>query len=206
MASNTTDRVGVVIGTYGDLEFWRPLAERALASVKAQTVVPGVVWNHQDTLAEARNGGADMFCGWVENYIFLDADDELDGLYVESMLTGAADIRQPSTVGVRDGVVQGEPNVIPPTDLRFSNYLVVGSMVRAEAFHEAKGFADLPALEDWDLWGRLVLAHGATVETIPDAVYKIHFMDNSRNNTAPRNSYRLVRRRLEEACKSRSLV
>jgi glycosyltransferase involved in cell wall biosynthesis len=174
------ETVGVVIGTYGDMETWRPLAMRAWKSAAAQKPRPkDVTWQHDYTLQRARNGGAEMLdTDWL---IFLDADDELAPGYVKAMLAGEGDIRRPSTYGIyEDGTEEGSPSMIPKRDLDVSNYIVIGAMVRRELFLAHGGFRDYDHLEDWDLWRRLTRA-GATVGDVPDAVYRIHVRPMSRN-------------------------
>lgn len=177
------ETVGVVIGTYGDLETWKPLAERAQASVRAQSYSPIVgVWDHDSiSLQHARNRGAHSAnTDWL---IFLDADDELDPNYVTEMLTIAYeyDIIQPSTLGVyEDGTEDDKPVLIPEKPLGVANYLVIGSMVRASKFWEVGGFRDLPALEDWDLFRRMFFA-GGKIGKAPKAIYRVHVRPDSRN-------------------------
>ena len=176
--------VTVIIPTFGNLEKWSLLALRATDSVYAQTVPAEPIRVHGLTLAEARNNGASL--ATTEWLIFLDADDELDPTYVEYMLSGEGDIRQPSTLGVVDGKEDDFPVLIPPHPGGFmiGNHLIIGCMVRKSLFDAVGGFRDLPALEDWDLWIRMRL-EGATVGACPDAIYRVHVNPNSRNqNTA----------------------
>lgn len=172
----------MIIGTFGDKDVWDVLAERAIASAINQTVRPyTVIRSHQDDLAMARNyGAAASEADWL---IFLDADDELDPHYIEAMLRGTGDIRQPMTLGVVDGVEDDFPVMIAPKAGGFmvGNHLIIGCMVRRELFEIAGGFdGDLPVLEDWDLWIRCQLA-GATVGQAPDAIYRVHVRTHSRN-------------------------
>lgn len=172
--------VSIIIPTFGDLEVWGPLALRAVASAEAQTIGAEIIHVHGRTLAEARNEGATKASGGY--LVMLDADDELDAGYVEAMLKGSADLRQPATVGIYpDGTQEGEPNVIAPgPNLLERNHIVIGAMVRKELFHEVGGFDEFDQFEDWSLWLRCWIA-GATIEAIPDAVYRVHFMSESRN-------------------------
>lgn len=196
--------VAVVVATFGDLDTWAPLADRAVASVHRQThPVDAVARVHGDTLAAARNDGALVKpdADWL---IFLDADDELDDRYVEAMLAGAGDVRQPSTIGVHpDGTVDDHPNVIPPrgASLLVGNHIVVGAMQRASLFHQVGGFRDLPALEDWDLWLRMEEA-GATFGVVADAVYRIHVTPASRNQQH-RNAMLAAHRRVRRDAEAR---
>lgn len=164
--------IGVVVATYGDLAVWGRLAERAIASADRQTIPVPVVWVHGDTLADARNDGvAAIGTDWV---IICDADDELDAGYVEHMSAGSGDIRRPSTLGIyKNGTEDDYPVMIPVRDIRSSNYIVIGAMFRRDKFLEVGGFdRSLQALDDWDLWLRLII-NGAVVEEIPRAVYRV---------------------------------
>lgn len=173
------DDVTVIIPVYGDVERWAPLARRAAASAIAQTVPAAqVVLATAADLAEARNGPA----SWArtEWLVFLDADDELDVRYIEAMLAGEGDLRQPATLGVTDGVEDAQPVVIPAKDLMTGNYIVIGAMVRTDLFHEVGGFRSLDAYEDWDLWLRVWLA-GGRITSVPEAVYRVTVNTTGRN-------------------------
>jgi hypothetical protein len=169
---------------------WFPLGRRAMLSVSGQPA--DAIRIHGDSLASARNqAGHDA---WTEWLIFLDADDELSPGYVEAMLKAAesgGDIFKPATLGVVDGVEDDEPVMIPKRDLLRSNHIVIGAMVRRELFEAAGGFRELPSLEDWDLWLRLVLEFDAEVVEVPDAVYRVHVQPDSRNQNvkAHREAY-----------------
>ena len=175
------DDVTVVVGTYGDIEIWEPLARRAIESAQQQTVAPHrVIWSHRHTLQEARNSAASN--AETEWLIFLDADDELAPDYIEKSLAGSGDIRRPSTLGIyEDGSEDAQPVLIQETDLRTSNCIVIGAMNRKSFFDEVGGFRNFPILEDWDLWRRMV-ASGAVVRDAPEAVYRVHVRPGSRNS------------------------
>lgn len=176
--------VAVLIGTFGDIQEWIPFVRRASASVEAQTrPADCVTWVHGETLQEARNSAAAKAdnCDW---FIFLDADDELDPRYIESMLAaadGTADIIQPSTLGFyEDGHEDVAPVLIPERDLSNGNYLVIGSMCKKTMFFNVGGFDDYPCLEDWALWLKMQ-ACGARFGKAPAAVYRVAVRPNSRN-------------------------
>ena len=172
-------KVGVVIGTFGDITKCNSLALNAVKSAE-DAGVDKVIWMHRGTLHEARNAGAKMLD--TEWLIFLDADDELDEGYIDAMLEGEGDIRKPSTLGVYpDGSEDDAPTMIPEKDLDRANHIVIGAMCRAELFWKVEGFRDYPVLEDWDLWRRMCRA-GATVGEVPDAVYRVHVNPDSRNS------------------------
>lgn len=172
--------VSVIIPTFGENQQYRLLALVAAASAANQTVPPvEVIRIHENTLQEARNNGAEQAKGeWL---IFLDADDELDSHYIEAMCQAEGDIRRPATLGVVDGIEDKEPVMIPRKDLLVTNFIVIGAMHRREDFLAVGGFNDYPCLEDWDLWLRMV-ANGAEVVDVPDAIYRVHVTPDSRNS------------------------
>lgn len=188
--------VGVVCATYGDLDVWKPRVLRAMSSVSLQTVHVPAVWVHGQNLAEARNGAIrEIGTEWV---IIVDADDELDPLYVEKMIESPyADIRRPNTIGVyADGSEDDAPCMIPVRDIRVANYIVIGAMFRRDLFFDVGGFdPQFACLEDWDLWLSMI-ERGASVIDVPEAVYRIHVSADSRNNEDPAahgNAYRAIR-------------
>lgn len=127
----------------------------------------------------------------------MDADDELDERYVENMLAGSGDIRQPSTLGVIDGVEDDTPVLIPERPLRVSNFIVIGAFLRTSYFQRVGGFDDFAAFEDWDLWRRCVNA-GAVIKPTPGAVYRVHVRSGSRNSLTQPGAlaaYQAIRKR-----------
>lgn len=181
--------VSVIVATYGDPS-WFATADTACRSAKDQTVPVEILQTHGPSLHEARNEAAGF--ATAEWLVFLDADDTLDPHYVEEMLKGGADLRQPATLGVYpDGTTDPTANVIPPrgASILDGNHLVVGTMVRRQLFMDVGCFDDYPILEDWDLWIRCLLA-GATQEAIPAAIYRVGVNDSGRN--APRHQHSVV--------------
>jgi hypothetical protein len=193
--------VTIVVATYGD-DWWRRLAERrALPSADAQGVP--VVYAHARTLHDARNAGlAEVTTGWV---VHLDADDELEPGYIEAM-AGSADVRAPSVRYVRNGRpgfpamprVAGHTHTCVAECLTQGNWLVVGAMVRTDLLRKVGGWRDFPWSEDWDVWLRCHLA-GATIEAIPQAVYRAHVRPNSRNRGATHAQRMAAHRAIEAA-------
>jgi GT2 family glycosyltransferase len=186
--------VGVAIGTFGEFDTWAPFAQRAIRSIDRQTVLPRVAWVHSTSLAAARNEAVQALdAEWV---VICDADDELDRWYIESMLAADGEIRRPATLGVYDdGREDDEPVMIPVRDLRVANYIVIGAMFSRQMFLDINGFDEsLPCIEDWDLWQRLV-RHGARVVDVPNAIYRVHVRNGSRNQNTSQHAaaYRTIR-------------
>jgi GT2 family glycosyltransferase len=112
--------------------------------------------------------------------VFLDGDDELDFHYNEAMVAGTGDIRRPATLGIVDGIEDDGPVMIPRSDMRYRNCVVIGAMIRRADFLAVGGFADLEALEDYDLWIRMIRA-GARIGDVPKAIYRVNVTPVSRN-------------------------
>lgn len=175
--------VSVIVATFGGRE-WIEIAEgRAVPSASEQAPT---FHFHCSTLAAARNAGLARIRS--EFAIFLDADDELTDGYVEALSAGIADLRAPSVSYVRDGIahppyvprVAGHKHDCEAACLEDGNYIVIGSAIRAELLRSVGGFREEALYEDWSAWLRCYRA-GATVETIPAAVYRAHWRADSRN-------------------------
>lgn len=189
--SRDTASIAVCVATYGDYRHWAPLATRAMRSADCQTVRPAYVrWVHSLSLHTARNQAAHEAASlraqadWL---CFLDADDELDDRYIETMWDTVRDLSepalvQPATLGVyANGREDPEPVLIPPKPLLDGNFMVIGTLVRYDQFHRVGGFQDFPCYEDWDLWIRCS-RDGAKLLSCPEAIYRVHVSDVSRNN------------------------
>jgi len=174
--------VTVAIASFGDPKYalW---AERARRSVPEGIKV---VQAHlpEGNLEQARNSAlARVDTEWV---CHLDADDELEPNFFNAMRKGTADVRAPyvryvgRSMGIGQAVMPRVSHVCVADCLRIGNWLVVGSLVRTDLVREVGGWRDYPVYEDFDLWQRCWLA-GATMEGIPNAVYRAHVRVDSRN-------------------------
>jgi len=190
--------VTILVATYGGTEWAELASQRAIPSAEAQGAP--VIHAHADTLHDARNDAVERASTeWV---IHLDADDELERGFVDRIAAGSADLRAPAVRYVRNGFVRsplmpkvaGHGHRCDGTCLPFGNWLVVGTAVRRQMVLDVGGWRDLPMYEDWDLWVRCWRA-GATVEAIPQAVYRAHVRTDSRNR-APAPAARLAAHQL----------
>ena len=180
--------VTVAVATYGD-QRWVRMAQRAIRS--AEDLGVPCVHAHDHTLHDARNRALSLVeTEWV---CHLDADDEIEAGYFEAMAKGTADVRAPSVryisktaANPRMPKVAGHKHDCTAECLPWGNWLVVGSVVRADIVRDAGGWRDFPWSEDWDLWVRCWQA-GATFEAIPRAIYRAHVRRDSRNRAPDRN-------------------
>lgn len=183
-----TPSFSIIVGTFGDQDFWGGVAAaRAIPSAENQTLPAEVIYSHSSTIAEARNLGAKQAAG--SHLIFLDADDALDPYYVEGMWDRLRDepeppfqLIRPATFGIRaDGVEDDHEIVLPPKPILEGNFMVIGTLIASELFEKVGGFNEWPLYEDWELWIRCWRA-GAVFTASPDSIYHVHVRDDSRNN------------------------
>ncbi len=178
----------IIVGTYGSRSWSRLALKRAVPS--AQKGVR-VIHEHGNTLAHARNLGLEKVeTEWV---VFLDGDDELEPGYLEIMERGTADLRVPSVRSVWPHNNVEDFSVIPNVAghdhqcmgecLRYGNWCVIGTAVRADMVRSVGGFEEWGWSEDWALWARCWKA-GATFEPMPEAIYRAHKRHGSRNKQA----------------------
>lgn len=194
--------VTVVVATYGD-DHWHHLAwNRAIPSAHALGVQ--VIHAVGATLHDARNTGLAQVT--TPHVCFLDADDELEPGYFQAMSRSGADLRVPS---VRYVTPKRTPRPIMPRVaghfhdcvaecLAFGNYMVIGTVAPTRLLLKAGGFRDFDWSEDWDLWVRCWQA-GATIETVPEAVYRAHVRTDSRNRAPAREVKHAVHQAIARA-------
>jgi len=173
----------VVIGTFGD-DHWKDLAnERAVPSAISEALV---LHCHAESLAKARNRALELVeTEWV---VFLDADDELTPGYLTAMSHGLADLRAPAVEYIRGNRKQrpvmprvaGHRHDCQGDCLTEGNWLVIGTAAKTDLVREVGGFREYEVYEDWDCWLRCYLA-GASVEALPEAIYRAHVRHDSRN-------------------------
>lgn len=183
-----------MIATYGGRE-WADLAyQRAVPSAEANDPYSVcVVHEPEGTIASARNLGAQDASGdWL---CFLDADDELDPLYIRAMQQanrikpGDRNLYTPKVSYVRRGRRE-RPRFWPTVPLESGNWMVIGTVVHRSLFDEVGGFREWPhGLEDWDLWSRIWRA-GCQIVKVQRAVYVAHWNDNSKHHQLMRDRAR----------------
>ena len=151
-------------------------AQAAAKSVFNQTVKTEVIIIYENSVASARNLGAQRVSG--ERIVFLDADDSLEPDFVEKIVE-SEDVLQPLT-SYNIGGIKYSPTYISPRDsLLDGNHLIIGCPVNRELFLDAGGFDEWPLYEDWALWLKLQKA-GATFGKTT-GVYNINVNPRGRN-------------------------
>jgi hypothetical protein len=183
----------VAIATYGD-SGWFALAERAAESVARCGLDVIHIHRPESTLAEARNEALDaVTTPWV---VQLDADDELEGgfgAYIERahVMHPYADVLVPQVRYIHPDGAPGLahwPRVAGHTEtghecgadcLPLGNWVVVGAVVRTDLARKVR-WEEWPVYEDWSFW---LGCHqlGASFVRAPDAVYRAHVREGSRN-------------------------
>ena len=195
--------VTIVVATHGE-RHWLDLAV-ARATKSAWVQGCPVIYVHGLTLHGARNAGlAQVATTYV---VFLDADDELQPGYCERLLQGTANLRVPSVQYVTPSgrprapyvpKVVGHTHDCEGRCLLEGNFAVIGSMVRVDMLRDIGAFGTEAIWEDWSVWRRLYLS-GATVETIPEAVYIAHTNPRGRNVSMSAVERARVYREIKEA-------
>lgn len=182
--------ISCIVATFGAPE-WEALAkQRAVPSTEGQGLLEVIQIHLPDgTLAQARNLGALHAHGdWL---LYLDADDELEPGFVDAMKEAieALDRGQRAlltpAVAYFNGRTTPRPKLWPRMDIRDGNWMIIGTLVQRDLFHEVGGFREYAWSEDWALWGACMNAGAIAVE-VPAAVYRAHITPKSRNRNKPR--------------------
>jgi glycosyltransferase involved in cell wall biosynthesis len=133
-------------------------------------------------------------------FITLDADDALAPTFVEKCLTTLTNdvslaycYTEMRLSGDASGLAVVEP--FNARKLICSGNFIGGraAMIRRSSYERTRGYRDLPALEDWDLW-LAFLDLGLTGVLIPEALYEWRKHGPSRNTMTVRQERRLRRR------------
>lgn len=192
----------VVISTFGNYKWQLQAQERAIPSAK--TFGLPVIYNHRDTLHEARNAG--LFQVETEFVCHLDADDELAPGFFEHMSNAVGDLRPPSVNHVYEGVTfmprvigrYGVHNHICIADcLEEGNWMVVGTVARTSILKEIGGWKEWGTFEDFDLWQRAWIA-GATITAVPQAIYRAYSTPQGRCKNLPVSESTAIQRKICE--------
>lgn len=176
-------RASVVVATFGERAWVELALSRAVPSAEAQAET---IFVHGDTLHGARNLGLGLVT--TDTVIFLDADDEIEPGYIDAMSRATADLRAPSVRYVVDGHafrpkmprVAGHGHDCDASCLAYGNWLVIGTACPTDLLRRVGGFRDFAIYEDYDAWVRCWQA-GASIEAVPEAIYRAHVRHDSRN-------------------------
>lgn len=192
--------IAVAIGTFGH-EFWKVRGDQLQNRLGSQAAYIAHV--HGTSLHQARNLAIRDCADWGATHVIcVDADDDLEDGYIAAMYDALDDLPadqrvlcQPATRGVYpDGTEDAEAVVIEMParqTLMDRNVFVIGTMFRADHFEAVGGFADWPAMEDWDFFLRL-RATGAKPIRVRRAVYRVGVNENSRNSAERLGGPRIV--------------
>ena len=176
--------------------FHTELAQRAVASAKAQTVTVEVI-----VVEDKQKRGA----GWARNQgiqqasapflVFLDADDELHESFVEKCVVHWKN-RQPSLI------YPYTDWYVPGGEIRYSNggnffemgmFHTITTLVPTKAVQYVGGFDEtLPVLEDEDLYMKLATI-GYCAERIPEPLLTYHYGDGYSASNPTHQDQALIR-------------
>jgi hypothetical protein len=99
-----------------------------------------------------------------------------------NVMTSAA-VLNPAVQFLTPDDPNARPKLFNPRPLESGNYLVIGSPVRANFFHQAGGFdPQWEAYEDWALWLRVLHLRNRVIR-VSRAIYRAHWRADGRNNT-----------------------
>jgi hypothetical protein len=188
-----TPTISVLIPAYGTVE-WQDLAwSRAYPSAAFQGAHEVLVhYQPEGDVSSTRNLLAERATG--THLLFLDADDELEVGYVAAMMLALDSAPERSLLtpmvsylfhGQKDRIKAEPPKFWREVDLRDGNWLIIGTIIPKTLFMEVGGFRKRPIYEDWCLFAR---CHGvgAEIVKVPDAIYRAHWREDSRNKSMTR--------------------
>lgn len=132
---------------------------------------------------------------WVYRF---DADDVAGPLLVQQLrdaVWDGADGAYPSMVLAAEdlkptGLFHADP--FCSRRLALGNYVTGAALFRQQTFVEVGGYRHLPALEDWDLWLRMVRETGARFKPVPEAFFFYRQVGGSRNKLTAKLMQRLA--------------
>lgn len=192
----------ICIGTFGGNEWVQLAHERAIPSAEAQGCK--VIHRHAPTLARARNECVAL--ADTEFVVHLDADDELEPDYIEALAVAEGDVRVPRVSCWRDGrrvrgglfmpKVWRHRHACTADCLQHGSWIVVGAAVRRQLVLDIGGWLEWDCYEDFCLFQRCWLA-GAEIVPVPDAIYRQHLRDGSRNHSLPKARMNEVHEEIE---------
>ena len=184
--------ISIVITTYGNHEWVEMAEQRAHPSAIIQNAYE-VILHHEPnlTIGPARNNAIARASG---DYVCcLDADDELAPGYIATMQDAIDNHPTPDKALFYPAVAyvfkgrERPPLMRPVADLRVDNFLVIGTVVSRDLLLSVGGFNDEPhGFEDWTAWAKCWRA-GASVEQVPDAVYRAYVNPRSAHRQGWRN-------------------
>lgn len=77
------------------------------------------------------------------------------------------------------------------------NRAVIGTLVPRELFLHLGGFAEMAALEDFEMWLRCERA-GAELVDVPDAIYRVYRHRGGKSRNSDQTLYWSIRKRYEQ--------
>lgn len=144
---------------------------------------PYLLLENDGELAEALNAGLEA--AKTEFVFRMDADDILaeNSLPILESAAWDVDVAYPTLNFVSETLIHMETRraaAFCPHRLRVENYVAGTSLFRPEKALEVGGFREMAALEDWDLWVRMMRA-GHKFKGVPEAVLHYRQHPDSRN-------------------------
>lgn len=161
----------------------REWLKQALASLPVG--MPYLIVENTGDVSQARNDG--IQAAETEYVLLMDADDywERDALAPMWTAVQNADVVYPSVVHCDQDTLKPYEYVpaaaFCPVRLQEWNYIPGCALARRSAILNVGGYRDMPLLEDWDLWVRL-MRDGARFTPCEESVYRYRQVKGSRND------------------------